>query len=67
MYAVLAENGTCAPRRRDFVDDLLDEVMRAFRPLVLEHTVDGVHPFLGFLRIDVRLHVHGGLLLATMT
>jgi hypothetical protein len=26
---------------------------------VLEHTVDRVQPFLGFLRVDVRVHVHG--------
>src|SRR5664279_5712043 len=41
--------------------------MRTFGALALEHTIDGLDPFPGFLRIDVRFHVHGGLLLATMS
>jgi hypothetical protein len=41
------------------VDYLLDEEMRAVRPLVFEHTVNRIQPFLGFLRVDVRVHVHG--------
>jgi hypothetical protein len=41
------------------VDHLLDEKIRAVRSFVLDHTIDRVQPFLGLLRIDVRVHVHG--------
>ena len=44
------------------VDHLLDEEMRAVRALVFEHAVNRVQPFLGFLRIDVLVHVHGAFL-----
>lgn len=43
-----------------FVDETLQQIMRAFDALVLEHGIQGVEPFLCLLWVDVGLvgHVH---------
>ena len=44
------------------VDHLLDQEMRAIRTLVLDHAVDRVQPFAGFLRVEIGFDVHAALL-----
>ncbi len=59
MYAVCARIRQVGAGAARLVDQLLEDEVRAFRPLDLEHGVEGVDPFAGFEGIDVLQAVHG--------
>ena len=62
MYAVVARERDVRAAAARFLDQLLEQEMRALGTFVLEHRIERLEPLPGFLRIDVRrdvLHVHG--------